>query len=51
MTFKMPKSAYRVILGLFLLSFVVAGCGSKKGEKGKENPEDTIKKKPTDGGN
>ncbi len=50
MRFKMPKAVYRVILGLFLVSFVAASCGNKKG-KDKEVPkEDTTKGKPTEGG-
>jgi hypothetical protein len=49
MRFKMPKLAYRVILGLFLLSFVATSCGNKK-TKEKDTKEDTIKKKPVDPG-
>ena len=45
----MPKAAYRVFLGVFMLSFVVASCGDKK-TKEKEIQTDTIKKKPTDPG-
>ena len=45
----MPKPAYRIILGVFLLSFVVASCGNKK-SKEKEAPKDTIMSKPVDPG-
>ena len=50
MNLKMPKPAYRLILGVFLLSLVAASCGNKK-NKDKEAPKDTIVKKPVDGGN
>ena len=49
MNLKMPKPAYRIILGVFLLSFVVASCGNKKSSKEKES-KDTIKTKPVDPG-
>jgi hypothetical protein len=49
MRFKMPKTAYRVILGLFLLSFVASSCGNKK-SKDKDTKGDTTKMKPVDGG-
>jgi hypothetical protein len=47
----MPKPVFRVILGVFLFSFVVASCGNKKSDKDKDATKDTIQKKPTDGGN
>ena len=50
MKLKMPKLAYRIILGVFLLSFVATSCGDKK-SKEKKTTEDTIKSKPVDGGN
>jgi hypothetical protein len=49
MNLKMPKPAYRVILGVFFLSFVIASCGDKKA-KDKEAPKDTIITKPVDPG-
>ncbi len=49
MNLKMPKPAYRLILGVFLLSFVVSSCGNKS-SKDKKTPEDTVVKKPVDGG-
>jgi len=49
MNLKMPKPAYRIILGVFLLSFVVASCGNKS-SKEKKKTEDTITKKPVDPG-
>ena len=49
MNLKMPKPAYRLILGVFLLSFVVASCGDKKG-KDKDAKIDTVGKKPVDPG-
>ena len=45
----MPKPAYRIILGVFLLSFVVASCGDKKAKE-KETTKDTIQVKPVDPG-
>ncbi len=50
MNFKMPKPAYRIILGVSLLSFVVASCDNNKSSKEKETI-DTIKVKPVDPGN
>jgi hypothetical protein len=50
MNLKVPKPVYRLILGVFLLSFVAASCGNKS-SKDKKATEDTIKKKPVDGGN
>ena len=50
MNLKMPKLAYRLILGVFLLSFVAASCGNKS-SKDKKAKEDTMKTKPVDGGN
>ena len=50
MNVQMPKLAYRLILGVFLLSFVAASCGDKK-SKEKKTTVDTITKKPVDGGN
>jgi hypothetical protein len=50
MNFKMPKPVYRIILGLFLLSFVIASCGNKE-SKAKKETADTIKGKPTETGN
>jgi hypothetical protein len=49
MNLKMPKPAYRLILGVFLLSLVAASCGDKKA-KDKEAPIDTVIKKPVDPG-
>jgi len=49
MKLKMPKLAYRLILGLFLLSFVATSCGNKS-SKEKKKTEDTIKAKPVDPG-
>ena len=49
MNLKMPKSAYRLILGVILLSFVAASCGNKKAKE-KEAPKDTVVKKPVDPG-
>ncbi len=51
MNLKMPKPAYRIILGVFLLSFVVASCGNKESTKNKETKKDTILVKPVDPGN
>lgn len=51
MNFKMPKPIFKVILGMFLLSFVAAGCGNKKSDKVKETTKDSIQKKPTETGN
>jgi hypothetical protein len=51
MTFKMPKPVFRLILGVFLISFVVSSCGNKKSDKAKEATKDSLQKKPTDGGN
>ena len=50
MKLKMPKLAYRLILGVFLLSFVATSCGNKE-SKEKKKTEDTTGKKPADGGN
>lgn len=49
MNLKMPKPAYRIILAVFLLSFVVASCNNKKKDKEKET-KDTIQVKPVDPG-
>jgi hypothetical protein len=49
MNLKMPKPVYRIILGVFLFSFVAASCGNK-GSKEKKATEDSLKKKPTDPG-
>ena len=49
MNLKLPKPVYRIILGVFLLSFVAASCGNKE-SKEKKTIEDTLKKKPTDPG-
>lgn len=50
MNLKMPKPIYRIILGVFLFSFVAASCGNKE-SKEKKATEDTLKKKPTETGN
>ncbi|HEY6062126.1 MAG TPA: hypothetical protein VIV35_00875 [Chitinophagaceae bacterium] len=50
MNLKMPKLAYRLILGVFLFAFVASSCGNKKAKE-KEASKDTIQKKPVDGGN
>jgi len=49
MKLKMPKLAYHLILGVFLLSFVASSCGNKE-SKEKKKTEDTIVKKPVDPG-
>lgn len=51
MNFKMPKSVYQLILGLFLLSFTVVACNNKKDKKDPAPKEDTVVQKPVDGGN
>jgi hypothetical protein len=48
MNFKMPKSVYQIIMGVFMLSFVAVACNSK-GDK-KDATKDTIQKKPVDPG-
>lgn len=50
MNLKMLKPVYRIILGVFLLSFVVASCGNKD-SKAKKATTDSIKGKPTETGN
>ncbi len=49
MNLKIPKPAYRLILGVFSFSFVAASCGNKKGKE-KEASKDSIQKKPVDPG-
>jgi ABC-type oligopeptide transport system substrate-binding subunit len=55
MTSKMPKQAFKIFLGVLMLTFFVAACNNS-GEK-KETPKDTTKVdtsihgKPTDSGN
>ncbi|MGH2553917.1 MAG: hypothetical protein ACRDEB_09375 [Chitinophagaceae bacterium] len=51
MKLKMPKLAFRVIVGLIMVSFVAASCGNKKSDKEKEATKDTVQKKPTETGN
>ena len=45
----MPKPAYRLILGVFLLTFIVASCDNKS-KKEKETTTDSITTKPVDPG-
>ena len=42
MTLKMPKPVYQILLGAFLLAFVVIACNNKKDDKAKETTTDSI---------
>jgi len=48
MTNKMPKSAYRILLGFVMLTFTVVACNNKKGDDKKDAPPDTASVKPMD---
>lgn len=45
---KMPKSAYQILLGLFMLTFTVVACNSKKADEKKDAPMDTTAVKSMD---
>ncbi len=46
----MPKLAYQLILGLFLMAFTFTACNNKKKED-KKTETDTTVQKPVDPGN
>lgn len=58
MTNQIPKTAYKIILGVFILGLTVAACNNNKGGDKKEPMKDTmkmdtdtLKARPTDPGN
>lgn len=47
MTNKMPKSAFKILFGVLILTFTVVACNNKKGDDKKDTPPDTATVKPT----
>lgn len=45
--FKLPKPAYQILAGLFILSFTVVACNNKKAEEKKEVTNDSLTVTPT----
>lgn len=46
MTSQIKKTAYRLLLGVMLLSFTVASCNNKKEKKEEPSTTDTLKPAP-----